>query len=128
MRDRTGPPRAPRCRLSTRALLLYTLLLLGTACVEWRPVPSAAVSARPLPLWVQVTTRDSVHYMLKDAQVVPGDTLVGRPANAASSVRIPVAEIAHLEARVHDAPHSIALLAIAVAGAYLLLARLAPST
>lgn len=98
------------------------ILLVGTACVRWQPVPSASVSERPLPRWVEVTTRDSVHYILKDARVVPGDTLVGLPDDAASVVRLPLAEIAHLEARVPSGPGSIGMGVVVLGGFFGLVA------
>lgn len=56
-----------------------------------------------LPRWVRVTTRDSVRQLLHDARVIAGDTLrahLAENAKGAEVVRIPAAEIAHLEARV----------------------------
>ena len=121
MRDQIGRFRRRRRRLSSR-VLVCTVLLLGTACVRWQRIPSAGISARPLPRWVRITTRDSVHYTLADARVVPGDTLVGRPEAAASSVRLPLAEIAHLEARVPSGPGSIGVGIVVIAGFFGLLA------
>ena len=106
----------------TNALPLSAVLLLGTACVRWQPISSAGVSARPLPRWVQITTRDSVHYMLEDARVVPGDSLVGRPADASAAVRLPIAEIAHLEARVPSGPRSIGIGVVVIGGFVAMLA------
>lgn len=80
------------------------------------------MSARPLPRWVQVTTRDSAHYLLEDARVVPGDSLVGRSADEASSVRLPLAEIAHLEARVPSGPRSIGAGVVVICGFFGLVA------
>jgi hypothetical protein len=122
MRDRSGRSRLACRRLGTNARLLSTVLLLGTACVRWQAVPGPSISARPLPRWVQVTTRDSAHYMLEDARVVPGDSLVGRPGNAASSVRLPIAEIAHLEARVPSGPRSIGMGVVVIGGFFGLVA------
>jgi hypothetical protein len=116
MRDEYGRLRRARRTPSIRALCLSTVLLLGGGCVRWQPISRASVSARPLPRWVQLTTRDSVHYMLEDARVTPGDTLVGRPADAARSVRLPLAEIAHLEARVPSGPRSIGMGALLIGG------------
>ena len=103
--EKVGLSRLPRGRVAGRALC--TVLLLATACVRWQSVPPAGISERPLPRWVQVTTRDSVHYTLEHARVAPGDTLVGRPEDAASVVRLPMADIAHMEARVPSGPGSI---------------------
>jgi hypothetical protein len=105
--DQHGRPRSSRCRPGARASPIITFLLLGTACVRWQPVASSDIAARPLPRWVQVTTCDSVHYRLEHARFVPGDSLVGTSVETASSVRLPVAEIAHLEARVPSGSGSI---------------------
>ena len=121
-------PRVASCGPGTRALVLITVLVLGTGCVRWQPISGAGISARPLPRWVQLTTRDSVHYMLEDARVVPGDTLLGRPENAASPVRLPIADIAHLEARVPSGPGSIGvgiLVLVGFMGVWALIGQLA---
>jgi hypothetical protein len=66
---------------------------------------------------VQVTTRDSTRYSLEDARVLPGDTLVGRPADGAErQVRLPVAEIASVDARVPSGPGSIGVGALIIGG------------
>lgn len=103
-----------QCMPGLRTLLVSTVLLLSTACVRWQPVSSVAIAARPLPRWVKVTMRDSAQYRLEHAQVVPGDTLVGDSAATASAVRLPVAEIAHLEARVPSGPGSIGMGAVVI--------------
>jgi hypothetical protein len=71
---------------------------------------------------VQVTTRDSARYLLEDARVVSGDSLVGRAANVASPVRLPIAEIAHLEARVPSGPGSIGMAIVVICGLFGLVA------
>jgi hypothetical protein len=71
---------------------------------------------------VQVTTRDSARYLLEDARVVSGDSLVGRAANVASPVRLPIAEIAHLEARVPSGPGSIGMGVVVICGFFGLVA------
>ena len=113
MREQNGPFRGPR-KLYPR-VAVCTALLLGTGCVRWQTIPNGGISARALPRWVQLTTRDSVHYMLEDARIVAGDTLVGRPEHAATSVRLPLAEIAHLEARVPSGPGSIGVGIVVIA-------------
>lgn len=77
-----------------------------TGCFQWKPIapptaPAPAVSRAPdLPRWVRVTTRGSAQYLLEDAEF-RGDTLVGQGSGdkAAPLVRLPVADIAHMEAR-----------------------------
>jgi hypothetical protein len=122
MRDLLERSRTARGLLGTGRLLLSTLFLLGTACVRWQPIPSADVSTRPLPRFVQLTTRDSVHYMLEEAHVVRGDTLVGRSTDDAPSVRLPIGEIAHLEARVPSGPRSIGMGIVVASGFVAMLA------
>jgi hypothetical protein len=95
------------------------VLLLIAGCAQWQSVPVSEVRARPLPRWVQVTTRDSVHYTLQRARVVPGDTLVGNSADAGqgeSDVRLPLAAIARLDARVPSGAGSIGVGVLVVAG------------
>ena len=124
MQEQQGPHSRAHCRLASSVLASSALLLLGTACVRWQPVSGADICARPLPRWVQVTMRDSVHYMLRDARVVTGDTLVGDPGTSPSLVRLPVADIAHLEARVPSGPGSIGVGALVVVGFFGALALL----
>jgi len=112
-------PPAARSARSRRSASVPSVLLLITGCVRWQSVPVTEVRARPLPRWVQVTTRDSVHYTLQGARVVPGDTLVGNSADAGrdeSDVRLPLAAIARLDARVPSGAGSIGAGVLIVAG------------
>ena len=104
---------------SRRTASVPSVLLLIAGCAQWQSVPVTEVRARPLPRWVQVTTRDSVHYTLQRARVVPGDTLVGNSADAGkgeSDVRLPLAAIARLDARVPSGAGSIGAGVLVVAG------------
>ena len=105
-------------RVACRAVRLGvpSVVFLVAACVRWQSIPVAELAARPLPRWVQVTTRDSTRYTLEDARLVPGDTLVGRPAGdeAAKRVRLPIAEIANVDARVPSGPGSIGVGALII--------------
>jgi hypothetical protein len=103
--------------LAAHAAWTAPLLLLG--CVQWQPIPSSQLSARPLPRWVQVTTTDSARFTLEHARVLAGDTLTGRSYSAADSeplIRIPSGQIAHLEARVPSGPGSIGVAALVIGG------------
>ena len=96
--------------------------LCFVACVQWQPVvppPEPGAAAR-LPRWVRVTTRDSARYLLESA-AFRGDTLVGRAADAgetaaAALVRVPAANIAHLEVRVPSLTGSAGMAAAILAG------------
>ena len=109
------------------AALPYALVVTG--CVRWESVPVGDAGARPLPRWVEVTTRDSTHYTLEEARVVPGDTLVGRAESGQSElpVRLPLAPIAHLEARVPSGAGSIGVGALVLGGLAALLALIGHS-
>ena len=110
--------RQPRIARSLRGVAsVATILVAG--CVRWQSIPVSAVGERDLPRWVHVTTRDSAHYTLQDARLLAGDTLVGRPEDGGSggaTVRLPLAEVARLEARVPSGPGSIGVGALVVAG------------
>ena len=95
-----------------------SVLLLLDACVRWQSIPVAELSARPLPRWVQVTTRDSTRYTLEGARLLPGDTLVGSPAgdDPQRRVRLPLAEIANVDARVPSGSGSIGVGALIIGG------------
>jgi hypothetical protein len=94
-----------------------------TACVQWRPVAAppapapAASRAAVLPRWVRVTTRDSARYLLEDAEF-QSDTLVGQGNSdrATPLVRVPAADIAHLEARLPSLSGSVGVAAAILAG------------
>lgn len=106
----------------TRPLLravLCGMVILAGGCVRWESVPVADVGAGGLPRWVEVTTRDSVHHTLEGARLLPGDTIVGRSADAAPDappVRIPVSEIVRLEARLPSGVGSIGVGALILVG------------
>lgn len=104
--------RAPR---SAYVPMLVVAMLL-TACVRWEAVSPADAPPR-LPRLVRVTSRDSTHRMLEDA-AFRSDTLVGRASDQPDSpdVRIPLADIAHLEARVPSVSGSLGV-AVAVLAA-----------
>jgi len=87
-----------------------TLVLSG--CVQYKTIvpPGVDVPSRTrLPSIVTVTTRDSVHRRLEDAEF-RHDTLVGYPVREDTSlfVRIPASDIAHLEGRVSTIESNVA--------------------
>ena len=88
-------------------------LLLLAGCVRWQGVPSGTPTE--FPRLVRVTTRDSAQYLLEDAKVVAADTVVGR-MEGDRLVRIPPADIAHLEARVPSVSGSLGVALIVLVG------------
>lgn len=108
-------PRMLRCawRAVVTAALACTVPAT-TACVRWQSVPPAEVSARPpLPRWLRVTKRDSTRLLLEQAQL-RGDTLIGRASDDAGDplARIPMADVAHLEAREPSVSGSVGVAAL----------------
>lgn len=91
------------CRVTTAS---SALLLAG--CVQWEQLP---VTPSPsLPRWVEVTTRDSSRYLLRDAGFAAGDTLVGwshDDARGDVALRIPRADIVALEGRVPSVSRTV---------------------
>lgn len=96
------------------ASILICAVAATSGCVRWQSVPPADLSAQPsLPRWVRVTTRDSTHLLMEHAEF-RGDTLVGRASDdaAAPLARIPMVDVAHLEARAPSPIGSVGVAAI----------------
>ena len=99
------------------AMLACSVVATG-ACVRWQSVPPADVTAQPqLPRWVRVTTRDSTHLLLERAGL-RGDTLVGRANDdtGAPLARVPMADVAHIEAREPSLSGSVGVAAMVLLG------------
>ena len=105
--------------MRVRTFAAWAVLPWLMGCVQWQSIPPSQISARPLPRWVLVTTRDSAHFTLEHARVLPGDTLTGRPDTAAEwepAVRIPASQIAHMEGREPSGTGSIGVGALVLGG------------
>lgn len=100
------------------AMVLACTVAATSGCMRWQSVPPSDVTAQPpLPRWVRVTTHDSTHLLLERAQL-RGDTLIGRAGDdaAAPLARIPMADVAHIEAREPSLGGSLGVMAVVFLG------------